>query len=68
MSRVVPVVGMAVRVCHLGATEDAEVEAVEDGGRTVVAAGQRFTLRPLNGHFIRDSEPSYGTRLMLEPG
>ena len=61
--RPLPVVGMPVRVVHLGAVEHGVVEAVLDEGRTLVVGGQRFTLRRLNGRFVREGEPSYMTRL-----
>jgi hypothetical protein len=64
-SRPVPYAGMPVQVVHFGVTEDGVVEAVQDEGRTVVVAGQPFTLRPLNGHFVREGERHYGTRLSL---
>lgn len=63
--RVLPQVGMAVRIVHLGATEDALVEDVLDAGRTVVAGGRRFTLRRLNGRYVLEGERSYGPRLAL---
>jgi hypothetical protein len=55
---------MPVRVVHLGLVEEAVVEHVSDDGRTLVVAHERFTLRRVNGRFVRDGEPSYGTRLM----
>jgi hypothetical protein len=60
-----PHVGMPVRIQHLGATEAARVEALRDDGRTLVAGGRTFTLRRLNGHFVLDGDPYYGTRLRL---
>ena len=59
---------MPVRIVHLGATESAVVEEVEDGGRRVIAGGAAYTLRPVNGRFVREGEPSYGTRLIFEEG
>jgi hypothetical protein len=56
---------MPVRVMHLGVTEPAVVEEVRDDGRTLVVGGVPFTLRRLNGWFVRDGEPYYGTRLLL---
>ncbi len=64
-SRRIPYAGMAVTIVHLGAGEPAAVEAVLDGGRTLVVAGDRYTLRELNARYVRDGEPSYGTRLVL---
>jgi len=60
-----PYVGMPVRVVHLGVSVAAEVEEVCDDGRTLVAGGHRYTLRRMTGHFVRDDEPYYGTRLSL---
>ncbi len=65
-SRPQPYVGMAVRVVHLGTVEAAEIEAIADDGRELLVGGRRFTLRRLNGHFVLEGEPSYGTRLQLE--
>jgi hypothetical protein len=65
-SRPFPYVGMAVSVMHLGVTEPGEVEEIRDDGRTLVVAGEAFTLRRLNGWFVREQEPYYGTRLLLD--
>jgi hypothetical protein len=56
---------MRVRVVHLGAMEHAVVEEVHDHGRTLVVDGETYTLRALNGRFVRRGEPYYGTRLLL---
>ena len=56
---------MPVRVVYLGAVEDAVIEEVHDDGRTLVAGGHRFTLRRVNGRFVREDEPPYGTRLVF---
>jgi hypothetical protein len=64
-SRIPPHVGMEVRVVHLGAVETARVTAIRDDGRTVVVDERTFTLRRLNGHFVLEGEPYYGTRLLL---
>ena len=66
-SRPLPFVGMRVRVWHLGAMEHAVVEDVRDHGRTLVVDGDTYTLRRLNGRFVRNGEPYYGTRLLLRP-
>ncbi len=66
MSRRLPHAGMLVTIVHLGARETAVVEAVLDGGRTLVVASERYTLRELNARYVRQGEPSYGTRLVLE--
>jgi hypothetical protein len=58
---------MHVSVQHLGATEDATIEAVTDDGRTVVVNGERFTLRRVNARYVRDGEPWYGTRIGFAP-
>lgn len=65
--KVVPRVGMAARIVHLGAEEDVVVEEVRDGGRVVVAAGTTFVLHQTTGHFVRQGDPYYGVRLVLEP-
>jgi hypothetical protein len=56
---------MPVRIVYLGAVEEAVIDEVRDGGRTVVAGGDRFTLRRVNGRFVREDEPPYGTRLVF---
>ncbi len=66
MGRQVPYTGMPVTILHLGAREAAVVEAVEDGGRTLVADGRRYTLRELNARYVLEGEPSYGTRVAFE--
>ncbi|MCW2993511.1 MAG: hypothetical protein JWQ18_1006 [Conexibacter sp.] len=65
-SRPFPYVGMPVSVMHLGVTEEHLVEEVLDEGRTLVVGGETFTLRRLNGWFVRREEPYYGTRLLLD--
>ena len=64
-SRPIPYVGMPVRLVHFAHDEEATVEAVLDEGRTLVAGGTRFTLRRMTGHYVREHEPYYGTRLVL---
>jgi hypothetical protein len=64
-SRVSPYRGMPVRVMHLGVTLAAEVDEVLDDGRTLVVGSDTFTLRRINGWFVRQEEPYYGTRLLL---
>jgi hypothetical protein len=61
----VPFVGMEVRIVHLATEEVAVVEEVRDEGRTLVVAGQAFTLRRLTGKYVREGEPNYGVRLAL---
>lgn len=56
---------MPVRVMHLGIIERAVVDEVRDEGRALVVDGAVFTLRRLNGWFVREGEPYYGTRLLL---
>ena len=58
--------GMPVLVVHLGAVEPAVIDAVLDDGRTLVVGEERFTLRRVNGRFVREGEPPYGTRLTFE--
>jgi hypothetical protein len=58
---------MAVRVVHLGSVEAAVIDEIHDEGRTLVVGHDRFTLRRVNGRFVRAGEPSYGTRLVFEP-
>lgn len=67
-SRPPPHVGMAVQVMRFGTVEQAVVEEVRDEGRTLVVAGEAYTLRPVNAHHVLEGEPSYGTRLLLGPG
>jgi len=64
-SRPMPYPGMPVTVMHLGVLEPALVEEVRDDGRTLVVDGTSYTLRRLNGWFVREGEPYYGTRLLL---
>jgi len=63
--RVVPRVGMAARIVHLGDEEETVVEEVRDGGRVVVAGGVTFVLNPMTGRFVREGDPYYGVRLVL---
>ncbi len=65
--RPMPVVGMRARLVHLGAQEDVVVEGVRDGGRIVVAGGITFVLHPTTGRFVREGDPYYGVRLVLQP-
>jgi hypothetical protein len=64
--RVVPRVGMAARVIHLGSEEPVVVEEVRDGGRVVVAGAVTFVLHPKTGRFVREGDPYYGVRLVLD--
>jgi hypothetical protein len=64
-SRMPPHVGMDVRIVHLGSVEAGRITALRDDGRTIVVGDRTFTLRRLNGHFVLDGEPYYGTRLVL---
>jgi hypothetical protein len=66
-SRPFPYAGMAVRIVYLGAVEEAEIAEVRDDGRTLVVGEDRFTLRRVNGRFVREGEPPYGTRLLFGP-
>jgi hypothetical protein len=59
---------MAVRIVHLGAVEEAVIDDVRDEGHTLVVGRERFTLRRTNGRFVREGEPSYGTRLVFATG
>lgn len=65
--RVVPVIGMEARIVHLGAEEPAVVEEVREAGRVVVAGGITFALHPTTGRFVREGDPYYGVRLILDP-
>ena len=65
-SRPVPYVGMPVRIEHFGASERAVIERVGEEGRVLVVGGESYTLRRLTGHFVREGEPYYGTRLVLD--
>ena len=62
-SRTLPYAGMPVRIMHFGSEEPATVEEVRDDGRTLIVAGQVFTLRQVGAQYVREGEPSYGTRL-----
>jgi hypothetical protein len=64
-SRPLPYVGMPVRVIHLATVEPGMISDVADGGRTLTVDGVRYTLRRLNGRFVRAGEPYYGVRLSL---
>jgi hypothetical protein len=64
--RVVPRVGMPARIVHLGAEEEVVVEDVREDGRVVVAAGVTFVLHPRTGRFVREGDPYYGVRLVLD--
>ena len=66
-TRPLPYAGMPVRVVHLGLVEPAIVDDVGDGGRTLTVAGARYTLRRVNGRFVREDQPYYGVRLSLRP-
>lgn len=63
-----PHVGMEVVVVHLGARRPAVVDEVHDGGRTLVVGATAFTLRAVNGRFVREGDPPFGVRLVLGPG
>lgn len=63
-----PHVGMGVVVVHLGARQPATIEDVRDEGRTLVVDGVVFTLRTVNGRFVREGDPPFGVRLVLGPG
>jgi hypothetical protein len=52
---------------HFGSAEDAVVEEVRDDGRTLVVKGEPYTLRKVGAQYVREGEPSYGTRLALTP-
>lgn len=67
-SRPLPAVGMAVRIVHLCAVEEGVIDEVRDEGHTLVIGSERFTLRRINGRFVREGEPSYGARLVLPSG
>ena len=64
--KVLPAVGMAARVVHLGTEEATVVAEVREGGRVLVAAGQTFVLHPMTGRFVREGDPYYGVRLVLD--
>ena len=66
-SRPVPYIGMPVRVIHLGTVEPGVISDVADHGRTVTVDGHRYTLRRLNGRFVREGQAYYGIRLSLRP-
>ena len=64
-SRKLPYAGMAVRIMRFGSSEEAVVEEVRDDGRTLVVNGEAYTLRLIGAQYVREGEPSYGTRLAL---
>ena len=67
-ARAQPYVGMRVRVMHLGHVEKGVVTDVAEQGRALtVDDGHRYTLRRINGRFVREGDPSYGVRLVFEP-
>ncbi len=66
-SRPLPRVGMEVAIVHLGARRPAVVEQVLDGGRTLIAGGEKFELSRLTAQFVRAGDPYYGVRLALSP-
>jgi hypothetical protein len=57
---------MPARVIHLGHEQECVVEEVRDEGRVVVAAGIVFVLHPMTGRFVREGDPYYGVRLILD--
>jgi hypothetical protein len=56
---------MPVRVMHLGMAKPALVEALSEDRRTLTVEGARYTLRLLNGRFVREDLPYYGVWLSL---
>jgi hypothetical protein len=64
-SRPVPYIGMPVRVMHLGMAKPALVEAVSEDRRMLTVEGDHYTLRMLNGRFVREDLPYYGVWLSL---
>jgi hypothetical protein len=56
---------MRVRIAHLGRADEAVIDEVRDGGRTLVAGGRAFTLRRLTGEWVAEGEPYYGVRLVF---
>ena len=60
-----PRVGLEVEIVHLGATEPAVIDAVRDGGRTLIVDGEAFVLSRLTAHYVRAGQPYYGVRLRL---
>lgn len=64
--RPLPRVGMPARVMHLGSEEAVVIEEVLEGGRVLVAGGTRFVLHPMTGRFVREGDPYYGVRLVLD--
>jgi hypothetical protein len=64
-TRPVPHVGMSARIVLLGSSEDAEIEEVRDGGRTVVVRGAAYVLHPLTGRYVLEGRPYWDRRLVL---
>ncbi|QEC50368.1 hypothetical protein FSW04_24140 [Baekduia soli] len=67
-TRPIPSPGMPVRIVHLGAVEPAVIDSVGPDSRSVVVAGRTYTLREVNGRFVREGDPWYGVRLSLLEG
>jgi len=64
-SRPIPYAGMAVKVMYFAASDDAVIDEVLDGGRTLVVDGEAYTLRPVNARYVLADDPPYGTWLLL---
>ncbi|MDX6692027.1 MAG: hypothetical protein QOG15_3484 [Solirubrobacteraceae bacterium] len=64
-TRPLPHVGMDVEIVRLGASRPAVVEEVRDEGRTLIVAGEAYTLSRLTAHYVRAGDPYYGVRLRL---
>jgi hypothetical protein len=56
---------MSVRIARFGSFDDATIDEVRDGGRTLVVAGETYTLRRVNARYVRESEHWYGTRIVF---
>jgi hypothetical protein len=67
MARVLPQIGMEVRVIHLGHEERGEIEDVSADGRTLTVGGEQYALHEMTGHWVRVGDPYYGRRLALGP-
>lgn len=65
--RLIPTVGMHVRIIELGSEQPGVIESVVEDGRVVVVAGERYVLHPLTARWVREGDPYFGRRLALTP-
>jgi hypothetical protein len=66
--RALPRVGGRADIVHAGSRRPVHIVAVEGRSLRVVDAEDEtttFTLNPLTGHWVREGDPYWGMRLML---